>query len=675
MLGYSREELIGREVGVDIPNEVRDSIMEAIRQGRETHTEHPLMRKDGQGIVVETHGRTVDYQNRKVRLTAIRDITERKQAEAVQAFLAQTGGGTEGEPFFDALARYLAQSLGMDFICIDRLEGDGLTASTLSVWCDGQFEDNVTYALKDTPCGEVVGNVVCCFPASVCQFFPRDQVLQELRAESYVGVTLWGHTAKPIGLIAVIGRSPLANRALAETTLKLVAGRAAGELERLDAEEALRGSEERLKKSHEELEHRIQERTQTLQRTVKALCQSQQQLAEAQRIAHLVNWDWNIATGELDWSDEMYRMFGFEPQAFPANYGHFTGRVHPDDRGQVAEVVKRALEGKEEYNVQYRILMPDGEVRAVKALGEVTFDEKGNPVRMFGTALDVTEQLRAQEEATLRQQQLIQADKLASLGVVAAGVAHEINNPNHSIMSNVTALSEVWESTRPILDRFYADFGDFVLGGFEYSECHDKLPGMFSNALANSRRIEVIVNELRDFARSSPRELTAGVDVNAAVNSALILVSSLVKKHTDRFSTELAAGLPPVSGNFQRIEQVIINLVQNACQALPSRDRAVTVVTHHDASTDSVVITVCDEGTGISEQNMKHMGTPFFTTKRHSEGTGLGLWISMSIVREHGGTLTFNSNEGRGTCAVLSLPASGQHTPKEVMDSAEECKN
>ena len=174
ILGHSREELIGREVGADIPLEDRERIVNAIREGRTTSAEHKFIRSDGKVIDVEVHGRTVDYQNRKVRLTAIRDVTERRQVEAVQAFLAQTGGGTEGESFFDALARYLAQNLGMDFICIDRLEGDGLTASTLSVWCDGRFEDNVSYALKDTPCGEVVGNVVCCFPASVCQYFPRD---------------------------------------------------------------------------------------------------------------------------------------------------------------------------------------------------------------------------------------------------------------------------------------------------------------------------------------------------------------------------------------------------------------------------------------------------------------------------------------------------------------------
>jgi PAS domain S-box-containing protein len=170
------------------------------------------------------------------------DITNRKQMDAVRDFLAKYSGPVHDDRFFSLLAQYLAKILGMDFICIDRLEGDGLTAQTVAVWCDGKFEDNISYSLKDTPCGEVVGKAVCCFPANVCQFFPRDQVLQDLRADSYVGVTLWGHTGRPIGLIAVIGRSPLSNRLLAEDILRLVAVRAAGEMERLDAEKQLRES-------------------------------------------------------------------------------------------------------------------------------------------------------------------------------------------------------------------------------------------------------------------------------------------------------------------------------------------------------------------------------------------------------------------------------------------------
>jgi PAS domain S-box-containing protein len=167
----------------------------------------------------------------------VNDITERKQIEDIQLFLATTSSGKNVESFFNVLAEFLAERLGVDFVCIDRLEGNGLDARTVAVWCDGHFEDNVTYALKDTPCGDVVGKSVCCFPASVCQFFPDDQVLQDLKAESYAGVTLWSHTGQPIGLIAVIKRSRFDNQLIVENILKLVTHRAAAELERLEAEE------------------------------------------------------------------------------------------------------------------------------------------------------------------------------------------------------------------------------------------------------------------------------------------------------------------------------------------------------------------------------------------------------------------------------------------------------
>ena len=429
--------------------------------------------------------------------------------------------------------------------------------------------------------------------------------------------------------------------------------------------------EEALQRARDELELRVAERTAELvqenrqlerkneenARTLDALRTSEQRLAEAQRIARRGNWDWNIRTDELAWSDEMFRIFGHAPQAFPVNYARFLELVHTDDRGHVRGSMDRALSGEADYVLQYRIVLPDGGERVLKAQGEITRDDGGEPVRMFGTAMDVTEQVRAEEESRLRQQQLVQADKMVSLGILTSGVAHEINNPNHSILSNVTALADVWRDVRPILDRFYGDFGDFVLGGFEYSECRDKMPGMFANALTSSKRIELIVNELRDFARSSPIERMAPTDVNAVVHSAGILMSSMVKKHTDRYAVELAPDLPTVTGNFQRIEQILVNLIQNACQSLPDRDRAVTVRTRHDKPSSRVIIEVVDEGAGIAAESIKQMGTPFYTTKLDTKGTGLGLWISTNIAHEHGGSLTFTSKPGEGTRAILSLPA------------------
>ena len=179
------------------------------------------------------------------------DITDRKKIEDVLRFLSHTSYVSQDEPFFNVLARYLAECLDLDFVCIDILEGDGLTARTLAVWSDGHFEDNVEYTLQDTPCGDVVKNEICSFPANVCNAFPHDKVLKDLQAESYVGVTLRDHSGHPIGLIAVIGRRPLADHSMAEAVLKMVSTRASGELERLLNEEALRKSEKKFRELFE----------------------------------------------------------------------------------------------------------------------------------------------------------------------------------------------------------------------------------------------------------------------------------------------------------------------------------------------------------------------------------------------------------------------------------------
>jgi PAS domain S-box-containing protein len=177
-----------------------------------------------------------------------RDITESKRIEDTLLFLAQCGWVTSGEDFFQSLARFLAEILGMDYVCIDRLAGDQLTAQTVAIYFDGQFQDNLTYTLKDTPCSTVVGKVVCCFARDVRHLFPHDVVLQEMAAESYLGTTLWGSTGQPIGLIAVIGRHPLVNPQHAESILKLAAIRAAGELERKQAETLLNQQIEELRR-------------------------------------------------------------------------------------------------------------------------------------------------------------------------------------------------------------------------------------------------------------------------------------------------------------------------------------------------------------------------------------------------------------------------------------------
>ena len=179
--------------------------------------------------------------------TAQSNPVKRRKSDTVDVFLSQAGFSPDGESFFAALARFLAQSLQMDFVSICRLAGVPLTAVPLSSWADGQFHDYPAYRLQDTPGVSVLAQGLCCYADKVCQLFPNDGVLNFLQAESYVGITLKGHTGQAIGLITVAGRSKLINPIHAEATLARVALRAAGELERLGAAAVLHTSETRFR--------------------------------------------------------------------------------------------------------------------------------------------------------------------------------------------------------------------------------------------------------------------------------------------------------------------------------------------------------------------------------------------------------------------------------------------
>lgn len=175
------------------------------------------------------------------------DVTHHQRIEEANLFLLQGGDTASREDFFRSLARYLARSLGMDYVCIDRLGPDSLVAETLAVYSNGRFQENVTYSLKDSPCAEVVKEAICCFPSGVRQLFPKDAALQELEAESYSGTILSNSQGKSIGLIALIGRHPLTNPQLVVSILKLVAVRSASELERRHAEAALHEADVRFR--------------------------------------------------------------------------------------------------------------------------------------------------------------------------------------------------------------------------------------------------------------------------------------------------------------------------------------------------------------------------------------------------------------------------------------------
>jgi polar amino acid transport system substrate-binding protein len=172
-----------------------------------------------------------------------------------------------------------------------------------------------------------------------------------------------------------------------------------------------------------------------------------------------------------------------------------------------------------------------------------------------------------------------------------------------------------------------------------------------------AQRIKRIVNDLKDFARRDDTGDRTCIDLNSVVQTSLRLVEPTIRKATSHCRVHLADDLPQILGNAQRIEQVVVTLLLNACQALPAPDRGITVATAYNRSTDNIILTIRDEGVGIAAEHLPRLTDPFFTTKRESGGTGLGLSVSAGIINEHGGQLSFESTPGVGTTVILTLPA------------------
>jgi len=276
---------------------------------------------------------------------------------------------------------------------------------------------------------------------------------------------------------------------------------------------------------------------------------------------------------------------------------------------------------------------------------------------VYCTLRDVTEQVRLEHESREIQAKLIQTNKMTSLGLLVSGVAHEINNPNNFIMTNAQLLANSWQDSRKILREYYRENGDFLLGGIPFSEFDDQSPRLLNGILDGSRRINQIIATLKQQARPEHSGIETEVDVNQTVASAITVLQHELVCHTDRFEYHLVDDLPRISGNSQQLGQVIINLLMNACQALPARDHGIYLATGFDPAAAMVIVTVRDEGRGIPIEDRRRIMEPFFTTKLDSGGTGLGLSICDSIVAEHRGTMDFVSVPGKGTTFTVKLPA------------------
>jgi PAS domain S-box-containing protein len=355
-------------------------------------------------------------------------------------------------------------------------------------------------------------------------------------------------------------------------------------------------------------------------------------------------------------SDQIDRISGFKPGEFMKDVHLWASRLHPEDKEYTLAQFEM-LKEKDFITVEYRWQAKNGKYVWILDQAVLTRDENNQPKEIIGTWLDITERKQAEQNEKQYQEQLIQADKMVSLGTLVSGVAHEINNPNNAIMFNAPLLKEIFDEIIPMMDERYRQQGDFELAGLPYSQLKQSVNDLFDGIIRSSDRIKDIVADLKNFARPESYNLDQEVNINNVVQSSLTLLQNMIKNSTNNFSVKYGKNIPPVTGNFQRLEQVVINLVQNACQALGKKRQAIGVSVSYDKKNHQVKVKVEDEGVGIDPESIKFVPDPFFTTRREQGGTGLGLSVSARIIRDHRGTLHIQSRPGVGSVFIVTLPA------------------
>lgn len=322
------------------------------------------------------------------------------------------------------------------------------------------------------------------------------------------------------------------------------------------------------------------------------------------------------------------------------------------------ENLKKMIDGVAVTKLETLRKRKDGVNIPVSLSTSVLRDQKECVIGSIIMLADITENNRPTEEQNMMWAGLMLTYNMSAIGNLASAIAHEINNPNNFILANAQFLAEVWPTLSRNLKRYITDNGDFVLGKLRYSEVDTIIPEMLNGLVEGAKRIKDIVADLKDFTWQESMQHNRNIDINKIVESALHMIQNKIIKYTDFFCCTLRDNLPQIKGSFHQLEQVVVNVIVNALQALPDRSSAIFVETFFDETEGLVIVKVRDEGTGMTEDVQRNIYNPFFTTRSHRGCTGLGLFICLAIIKIHKGIIKYETEPGRGTTFFLKFPMS-----------------
>ena len=369
-----------------------------------------------------------------------------------------------------------------------------------------------------------------------------------------------------------------------------------------------------------------------------ALRQTEAYLEEAQRLTHTGSWAWNVARREnVHWSQEQYRLFGLDPRNDSASFETAFQRIHPEDQPTFNIVVERAIRERTDFEVDFRIVFPDGSIKFSRSVGHPVFSASGELVEFVGTAMDITERKQAEKERErLRQVQadLARINRATTMGELTASLAHEINQPIAAAVTDARTCLRWLAREQP-----------------DIAEARETAARMVK---AVTRASDIISRLRQLFKKGAPQ--TNLVDVSEVIEEMVVLLRSEASGHSVSISTDLSADSPRVMADRVQLQQVLMNLMLNGIEAMHDTESGGQLTIRSLKGEDGqLLISVSDTGVGLPGEQAEQIFNAFFSTK--AQGTGMGLSISRSIIESHGGRLWATSNSEGGATFNFTLPA------------------
>ncbi len=688
MLGYTEAEIRGMEIAGLIAPEDIEYVAANVLQERESVTEHELIRKDGARVIVESHGRPV-YPGR--RITAIRDITKQKRNEEKLQKLNRTlkaiNHSSEARMRATAEAAYLREVCdvivkdcghAMVWIGYAGNDDDRSVRPVASAGFEAGYIEtlNITYA--DTgrgrgPTGTAVrtGKIITCRNMLTDPLFTpwREDAIKRGYASS-IALPLMSE-GRCFGVISIYSGQP---DPFCEDEVILLA-ELADDLAfgitslRLRAERAR--SEQALQKAHEELERRVLERTADLRAANESLIREMEErrrIETALRISQEQLFAGNATltkvidgiTDPLIMLDSQFRikkinraakdyygLTGYQEAVGKCCFEAFRGKSHP-----CAEC-ERPFSGLRGYSGTYERKGEMNPDRLEQVFVYLVKDEDGAPEASIIRIYDIT-------QAKMLERQLIQSEKLASLGLLISGIAHEINNPNTFVSFNIPILRDYLQELTGIVDAHAEKHPGLELCGISYPEFRQDIFKLVDNMEHGSSRINATVSALKEFSRTHETVEKRLIALKPVIDKALTICGAELRKRVKSLKLSIPDDLPPIYIDPDAIEQVLVNLLINAAHALDKTDSWVHVRVLPDCrhgQLERCIIEVADNGSGMDEKVKSNIFDPFFTTKASSAGTGLGLYICRNLIEKLGGSIKVDSRPGEGTVFRVILPS------------------